>query len=72
MNDIDVNDFKVFLDIGWRGFFDLIDPSHRDEDGDRRDYDKEDLYAYDSDTSHLVLEWVANKPESSQSYCLSG
>ena len=63
LNDIDVNDFKFFLDIGWRGFFDLIDPSHRDEDGDRRDYDKEDLYAYDSETSRLVLEWIANKSE---------
>ena len=63
LNDIDVNDFKIFLDIGWRGFFDLIDPSHRDEDGDRRDQDKEDLYAYDSETAHLVLEWIANKPE---------
>lgn len=61
LNDIEDKDFSHFLNIGYRGFLDLIDPVHRDEDGDRRNEYWEDIHAYDSDSAQLVLEWIANK-----------
>ncbi len=67
LNDIDPTDFSHFLNIGWRGFLDLIDPVHRDEDGDRRNTYWEDIYAYDADTALLVLEWIANEEQIARS-----
>ena len=61
LNDIESTDFSHFLNIGWRAFLDLIDPVHRDEDGDRRNIYWEDIHAYDSESAQLVLEWVANQ-----------
>ncbi|MDE0151277.1 MAG: hypothetical protein OXK80_02110 [Bdellovibrionales bacterium] len=61
LNDIEDKDFSHFLNIGYRGFLDLIDPVHRDEDGDRRNEYWEDIHAYDSDSAQLVLEWIANR-----------
>jgi len=58
LNDIEVTDFAHFINIGYRGFLDLIDPVHRDED--RNQY-WEDLHAYDDESAQLVLEWIANK-----------
>ena len=63
LNDIEAVDFSLFLNIGWKGFLDLIDPVHRDEDGDRRGEYWEDIYAYDIHTAQLVLEWIANEEQ---------
>ena len=59
LTSIDPEDFDLFLDIGHYGFLDLIDPTHKDEDGDRRNNDWEDRYAYDSHSALLVLDWIA-------------
>ena len=67
LNDIDDQAFSDFLNIGYRGFLDLIDPIHIDEDGDRRHENWEDLYAYDSITAELVLEWIAEEEKASKS-----
>ena len=70
LNDIDEKGFSEFLNIGYRGFLDLIDPTHIDEDGDRRnrrDRNRGDRYAYDSDTAELVLEWLAEEEKISKS-----
>ena len=67
LNDIEATDFSHFLNIGWRGFLDLIDPVHRDEDGDRRNTYWEDIYAYDADTAQLVLEWISNEEKIARS-----
>lgn len=67
LNDIDPKDFAHFLNIGWRAFLDLIDPIHRDEDGDRRNTYWEDVYAYDVNTAQLVLEWIANEEKIARS-----
>ena len=68
LNDIGYKDFEKFLNISPSGFLDLVDPVDRDEDGDRRrnNDDWEDLYAYDSDTARLVLEWLANEEDISK------
>ena len=67
LNDIEVTDFSHFLNIGHRGFLDLIDPVHRDEDGDRRNTYWEDIYSYDSSSAQLVLEWIANEEKIARS-----
>ena len=67
LNDIEPTDFSHFLNIGWRGFLDLIDPVHRDEDGDRRGDYWGDIHAYDPQTAQLVLEWIANEEQTARS-----
>ena len=67
LNDIEPADFSHFLSIGWRSFLDLIDPVHRDEDGDRRGDYWEDIHAYDFQTAQLVLEWIANEEKIARS-----
>ena len=66
LNDIEVKDFSQFLSIGHRAFLDLIDPVHRDEDGDRRNVYWEDLHAYDARSAQLVLEWIANEEKTAR------
>ena len=61
LNDIDEGAFSDFLRLGYRGFLDLVDPVHIDEDGDRRHDNWEDLHAYSSDTAELLLEWLAEE-----------
>ena len=66
LNDIEVKDFSQFLSIGYRAFLDLVDPVHRDEDGDRRNTYWEDIHAYDARSAQLVLEWIANEEQVSR------
>ncbi len=61
LNDIEDEFFSDFLNLGYRGFLDLVDPIHIDEDGDRRDDNWEDIHSYDSRTAQLVLEWMAEE-----------
>jgi len=67
LNDIETVDFSHFLNIGYRGFLDLVDPVHRDEDGDRRNIYWEDIHAYDPGSAQLVLEWIANEEKIARS-----
>ena len=60
LSQIDVRDFRTYLNWGVRSFIDLIDEVDRDEDGDRYNDDWEDLYAYDSKNIQVVLEWMCD------------
>ena len=63
LRDLDEDDFADFLNIGYQGFLDLVDPVDKDEDGDRRNDDWEDLYAYGAKNARVVLEWLANEED---------
>ena len=67
LNDIDERSFSDFLRVGYRGFLDLVDPVHIDEDGDRRHDNWEDLHAYSASTAELLLEWLSEEESMARS-----